>query len=1060
MLCPMGRGQTLARGATFGRVIPIGGHAADIALDEARSRLYVANFTANRIEVISTADNSRQTPIIVPPQPGTLALSPDGRYLVVGHYNTFDRGLGPDSSPEPLRPAITILDLQTGVRRWIPRDPVPSFWRAPEPYPPDPSPLAIAFGNGPQALVISNRQQQGERLPRYGPSFQLLDPASGILTPLAVQRSVDSTGAPVPFATFPHEITEAAAGVSGDGEVIYFQARVFQPPDEFDYYDGVYTVSSGALAIGRFTSSPAPGPVLISVDRTGSTFLSHWTLLNSNFVLLAQFPYPTGRFNVGSYAIDTSRNLIYAHMPTPTEISSPPGTLNAPGEDGPVLTILDSDNLTVRERIRIPESLAGKSLLNGTLTVMYSASDSGVMVLPIGSLAETHRITAVQEDVVFLSNACDRGVITREIDIVNPGGGSTDFTLSTTALGVRITPSIGTTPARLRIEVDPTLYQNQHGTTAEKLRIDSSGAINIPFPVRLLINTREPDQRGIIVNVPGKLVDILADPVRDRFYILRQDKNLVLVLDGTTLAQIATLRTGNTPTQMALTADGKHLLVGNDNSQIANVYDLDLLAPTQFIVFRGGFYPRSIAVSKKAILAAVRSAGLCLRAPEDVAEETRHCIVPIDVGSRTAFTPFRTLGIYKNDINIETVMTASPSGENIFIAMPDGTLVLYEAVADTFVASRKDLGTLAGAYAALTDGLFVAENKVVNQSLVPIAQMETGTGSSTGMTLFEGFGLRTTSPSLSAPGVIRRVDLATFASLQPIRMAESPLWSGNLRTAPIGPIGQTILPFLRTLATLSNRTSIVSLTTSGFTVLPRDFDVGQPTPSVDRIVNLADQAQGVAPGGLVSVLGSNFSNATAVSTELPLPTTLSDLCLAVNNVAVPLLMVSPNRIDAQLLFNVVGSANLVVNGPSGASSPLLFTSLPGAPAVFQTGTAGPLTGLPAVYRATNNEVVTLTNPVHPKDTLIIFATGLGLTTPAVEAGAAAPFQPLAVASLGPAITLGGVPLSVSFAGLVPGLVGVYQINAFVPDAVPEGMDLPLTLGQGTSSTTLSVRVVR
>ena len=72
--------------ATFGKVIPVGGQVSDIALDEPRGLLYAANFTANRIEVISTATSSRQTPILVPPQPSTLALSPDGRYLVIGHY--------------------------------------------------------------------------------------------------------------------------------------------------------------------------------------------------------------------------------------------------------------------------------------------------------------------------------------------------------------------------------------------------------------------------------------------------------------------------------------------------------------------------------------------------------------------------------------------------------------------------------------------------------------------------------------------------------------------------------------------------------------------------------------------------------------------------------------------------------------------------------------------------------------------------------------------------------------------------------------------------------------
>src|SRR5579864_9224279 len=42
-----------ARAATFGTVVAVGGHAADLTLDEPRGVLYVANFGAGRIDVIS-----------------------------------------------------------------------------------------------------------------------------------------------------------------------------------------------------------------------------------------------------------------------------------------------------------------------------------------------------------------------------------------------------------------------------------------------------------------------------------------------------------------------------------------------------------------------------------------------------------------------------------------------------------------------------------------------------------------------------------------------------------------------------------------------------------------------------------------------------------------------------------------------------------------------------------------------------------------------------------------------------------------------------------------------
>src|SRR5438309_7707728 len=75
---------------TFGKVVPIGGQASDIALDEGRGVLYIANFTANSIDVMSLADNSISTSINVGPQPGSLALSPDGQFLVVAHFGNFN----------------------------------------------------------------------------------------------------------------------------------------------------------------------------------------------------------------------------------------------------------------------------------------------------------------------------------------------------------------------------------------------------------------------------------------------------------------------------------------------------------------------------------------------------------------------------------------------------------------------------------------------------------------------------------------------------------------------------------------------------------------------------------------------------------------------------------------------------------------------------------------------------------------------------------------------------------------------------------------------------------
>ena len=94
------------------------------------------------------------------------------------------------------------------------------------------------------------------------------------------------------------------------------------------------------------------------------------------------------------------------------------------------------------------------------------------------------------------------------------------------------------------------------------------------------------------------------------------------------------------------------------------------------------------------------------------------------------------------------------------------------------------------------------------------------------------------------------------------------------------------------------------------------------------------------------------------------------------------------------------------------------------------------------------------------DTIVIWATGLGHTSPVIDSGMPAPADPLASAVIHPTVTLGGVSLNILYAGLVPGSVGLNQINAGVPSGVPQGLSIPLVISQGGSSTTLNVRVVK
>jgi hypothetical protein len=278
----------------------------------------------------------------------------------------------------------------------------------------------------------------------------------------------------------------------------------------------------------------------------------------------------------------------------------------------------------------------------------------------------------------------------------------------------------------------------------------------------------------------------------------------------------------------------------------------------------------------------------------------------VDLVTRTA-NALPTLGIYKNDINVNTTLVASGNGSSILAVQPDGTLMLYNANVDTFTISRKEGTALAGPYAASNFDQFVVGNLLLNASLVPSRQFETNSGSSSGFAFVDQNGYRTTAPTADSPGTIQRVDPASSNALRSTRMAEAPI------------LGDATRPFTRTLAPLYSRQAIVSLTTSGITVLPWEYDAAVASPRIDRIVNAADFTPNTAPGSLITLIGVNLSPVSQASSTTPLPTALGESCLTVNGVPVPMLFASSEQINAQMPYQVDGNVTLILRTPGGVS---------------------------------------------------------------------------------------------------------------------------------------------
>jgi len=1006
---------TLSAASGFGSVVAIGGHASDIALDEARGVVYVANFTANRIDIVSIADNTIHTSINVPPQPGSIAISPDAQFLLVAHF-------GNTTPPVPSKNLLTLINLSSHAQQsFITGDP----------------PLGVAFVATSPAGAPAAPTGPGLALVVTTTSFFLLDPLTGVMQVVGTFANLAGT-LPVQPGTFPGQILDTVLTTSGDGQTVWGVAGA-GTGNQIIYQ---YSARNNTLSAGFDTSSP---PLLprVSVSNDGTFAMIGWVMLSSKIVVLSKFPNVVTSTNVTGHVIDSKNGLIYAQIPDATQPTAPPYTSSNPSAGStpsaglPTLLIMDNDNLTVRDRIIIPENMVGRAVLNAAASVMYAVSDSGLMVLPVGSLNKYHRVNPTQEDLLIQTSFCNRGAISGTFTITDPGGGNTDFTVVPGQAGVAVTPSSGTTPATVQVVIDPGRFQTK-GTTAVTLQIKSATAVNVPRSVRLLVSNPDANQRGSVLDVPGVLSDIWPDPARSRFYVLRQDLNQLLFFDATTNKQITALRTATTPTMMSQTIDGKYLLVGHDNSQLVTVYDLDAMQQVAPVVLPGGHYARSIAASNNALLVLARNEG-----------NDTGVIDTVDLQLRVA-APLSTLGIWNNDVSTTGVLTASPNGANILYAAPDGTVMVYSADAATFTVARKDLTALQGAFAASSYNSYVVGNTVFDASLVPLGTLDASVGNTFGFSFVGQGGYRVTGTAASAAGVIQNLPVLMTGSASPIAMVEAPV------------LPTLTSSFTRTVAPIPTTNSVIALTTSGVTVLAAGYAAAVTPPQITSVQSAGGSSSSVAPGGLINVFGSSMSPVNIATQQIPLPTALNQSCLTVNGTPIPLLYISSTQVNAQLPFNVAGAATMAIHTPGGISNNFNFTIQSTAPSIFMTGTAGPETGLATVVRLDDWQLVTPTNPVHPGDTLVIYLTGMGTTNPVVDAGLAAPMDVLSLTTAQPTVTLGGKPLYLLYAGLTPGSVsGIYQINVTVPGGVPQGMSIPLTIDQGGGgSTTLNVRVVK
>ena len=208
-----------------------------------------------------------------------------------------------------------------------------------------------------------------------------------------------------------------------------------------------------------------------------------------------------------------------------------------------------------------------------------------------------------------------------------------------------------------------------------------------------------------------------------------------------------------------------------------------------------------------------------------------------------------------------------------------------------------------------------------------------------------------------------------------------------------------------------------------------------------------------APGSWIEIYGTNLAVsrrqwATADFSGSTAPTSLDKTSVTIGGQPAFVDYISGGQINVQVPSNVqTGSQPVVVKNPAGSSNSYNLTvnaTEPGLLSQFKVGSIQYLTAiLPdnTIVMPANAVSGVPSRPAKAGDTITLYGVGFGPVTPAVAAGQIAPAQSSVNGQF--QISIGGQSATWTYAGLTPGLVGLYQFNVVVPN-VPAGNAVPVT----------------
>ena len=911
--------QTTLQAATFGQIINLGYTPSDMALDPVRGVLYLVNTNSNRVDVVSTGTQKLVRSIPVGKTPLAAALSMDNATLYVTNSGGSTVSIISLSS-NSLTATVALPAVPQGIE-------VGGDGRA----------LISTLSTTESLIILDQSQAAGQQL-------------SAVQTPPtpSTPTQIGSTSVTRPTLAWNSKLVRTP-----DGQFIIGLTT----PTTTTTYLFVYEVASGTIINARSVTGQS---TVLSVAPDGSRLMAGFTLYdtatlgviaqanNANAPWSIANPFNV-QTNVGGSIFSPDGTKIYSAFNNALT-----GTPTPPPQSS-TLFVNDSTALGIQLGIRLPENILARMVMSSDGHDAWSLSQSGVTYLPLSTLYN-NPILQLSSTVVFMSqDPCNPGLVTGQIHVLNAGSGKLTFGVNIpTTTAVTFSVNTGVAPATITFSYEPgwagetrlpgTNLINGGGTAVSGNPIDitlySADAINIPPNVRIYMNYRQSDMRGVVYPVPQMpnanatspltgttggnegLWDTLLDSNRNLVYITNSGYNRIEVFDTANRVFRNPIPVGQMPHQMALSTDGNTLYVGNTGGESISVVDLTQLALTGKVTFppiprTGGgstatvSNPRALAygLSGLQFLLGAGTAGTAsqwqvvggnavVRAPDTVT---------LNGTTNTFPAPWQ-------------MMLGSADASTILTIDGTGSGYTYNALNDQYVTKVSGLIStpITGFYEPLgvapDSSYFTIGPYVFNSSLTELFNVGTTRNTVATYPMDSSNYIRLSTPVLTAltttPSDDSRplIDLVNFKTGAVKQLAVA---TENPRFTLLGTTRFNIPP--RTMVVDANYVAYI-ITISGLTVIPLTPN-GVPTPTIASgitgIVNATDGTQNIQAGTFININGTALAS-TSSATETPVPTVLGGSCVTFNNLPVPLLKTSGNQIVAQVPTNVISGENVVV----------------------------------------------------------------------------------------------------------------------------------------------------